>query len=215
MKTSARALLLFAREPRTAQVKTRLEPAVGQQGALSLYRLLLARQINLVNSFPDVTRQCWIDGFSQHQDFAGFSGECLQQQGEELGARMAHALDIALQTHEFTVLIGCDCPQLDADYIEKAFRALESGQDAVFGPARDGGYVLVGLRNPSPSLFQDIDWGTVKVMGQTRVLAEALGLSWQELSTLNDIDEPEDLKFLGPELQALWLEACKEHKNQG
>lgn len=68
--------------------------------------------------------------------------------------------------------------------------------DAVFIPAEDGGYVLVGLRRPLPRLFEDIDWGSERVMTQTRARLHELGLSWRELPTLWDIDRPQDLDRL-------------------
>ncbi|MBL8450164.1 MAG: DUF2064 domain-containing protein [Dechloromonas sp.] len=74
--------------------------------------------------------------------------------------------------------------------------ALRSGQDAVFLPAEDGGYVLVGLRRPQPRLFADIEWGTERVMAQTRDRLRELGLLWSEPRTLWDVDRPEDLDRL-------------------
>jgi len=91
------------------------------------------------------------------------------------------------------LLIGTDCPALTVEHLTSAATALRNGNDAVFIPAEDGGYVLVGLRRPQPGLFEGIDWGTGKVMAQTRERLAALGLRWVEPATLWDVDRPADL----------------------
>ena len=91
------------------------------------------------------------------------------------------------------LLIGTDCPVLQRNHLESAERALHAGNDAVFIPAEDGGYVLVGLRQPQSIIFENIDWGTNKVMAQTRQHLNKQGLHWLELETLWDIDRPSDL----------------------
>ena len=200
------ALLLFAREPVIGQVKTRLVPEIGPDRALSLYRVLLEQQIALVNAQQGVARQCWIDGDLEHADFRSFEGSRHSQVEGDLGRRMGAAMDDALLNHDFAVLIGCDCPQLDTAYLESAFKVLEEGADAVFGPAADGGYVLIGLRQSEPGLFREIDWGTGWVMAQTRSKLARQGLQWQELSTVSDIDTPADLALLGPSIMKRWVQ---------
>ena len=95
------------------------------------------------------------------------------------------------------VLIGTDCPVLLAAHLVAAARMLrgdgDGPNDAVFVPAEDGGYVLVGLRGPQPRLFEGIDWGSERVMAQTRERLSELGLRWVELPTLWDVDRPGDL----------------------
>ena len=93
-------------------------------------------------------------------------------------------------------MLGTDCPALSPDYLRRAARALADGNDAVFGPAEDGGYVLVGLRSPRHGLFSGPVWGTSTVMSETRSRAIALGLRFVELETLWDVDEPADLQRL-------------------
>ena len=99
-----------------------------------------------------------------------------------------------------TLAIGADCPDISCQHIQQAFDALER-QDVVLGPASDGGYYLIGLRQPPnsipdtpmESLFQGIDWSTPRVFQQTLQKIQQLGLSYAHLETLSDIDRPEDL----------------------
>lgn len=128
-----------------------------------------------------------------------------RQQGADLGERMHLALSAALETAESAVLIGCDCPWLDGDYLDRAFAALERGRAAVFGPAADGGYVLVGLRQSCAALFRQVDWGGDAVMAQTRVKLRNLALAWEELPVLHDIDEPQDLARLPTDAGGEWV----------
>jgi glycosyltransferase A (GT-A) superfamily protein (DUF2064 family) len=93
------------------------------------------------------------------------------------------------------LLIGTDAPALKVEVLHEAASALHS-HDAVFVPALDGGYALVGLRGPAPALFEGIAWSTPHVMAATRQQALASGLNWAELSALGDVDVPEDLVHL-------------------
>jgi glycosyltransferase A (GT-A) superfamily protein (DUF2064 family) len=91
-------------------------------------------------------------------------------------------------------LIGCDCPALTPVYLREAAAALAGGNDAVLGPAEDGGYVLIGLaRAPVVQLFEDIAWGTATVMQETRTRLARGHWRWRELEPLWDLDRPEDL----------------------
>ncbi len=108
---------------------------------------------------------------------------------------MARAVTRGLDGYQRVVLIGTDAPMLDADVLRAAADALVS-HDVVIAPAFDGGYVLVGLSRHACGIFQDIDWSTARVMAQTRERIAALGLTFQELPALHDIDEPEDLVHL-------------------
>ena len=90
------------------------------------------------------------------------------------------------------VLIGSDCPSLTAQDLRDAATALELGADAALVPAEDGGYVLIAARTCSRSLFDGIDWGTSRVMEQTRGRLRELGFRWKELEQRWDIDRPED-----------------------
>lgn len=191
-----RGLILFAKSPSPGKVKTRLEPVLDTETILALYKQLLARQISLVNRCDLAQKFLWVDGNPTMEMFQSFEGEILVQLGGGIGERMGAALKSSLEHCDSVILIGCDSPGLDATMIEEAFQVLEAGKNAVFVPAMDGGYVLVGLNLAADQLFRDITWGSGQVMEQTRQKMIALGVSWKELEPVRDIDEPADLEHL-------------------
>ena len=203
----SRALILFAKAPEAGKVKTRLVPALGEDRALGLYQKLLEHQLAVVQDYNGAVTQLHVDGDPAHPGFKNFSGSILKQAGNNLGERMHHALDSTLATHTSVVLIGCDCPGIDNQYLDSAFTALEDGFNAVLGPAEDGGYVLIGLcsdvSDRSADLFRDISWGTDAVSAQTRNLFQMQHLAWKELPVLQDLDEPSDLDTLSREFKFL------------
>jgi glycosyltransferase A (GT-A) superfamily protein (DUF2064 family) len=95
------------------------------------------------------------------------------------------------------LLLGTDAPTMDAPCLREANAALVS-HDAVFVPALDGGYLLVGLRRPAPTIFEGMTWSTPQVMEDTRLRLRRAGLTHCELTALPDIDEPADLVHLPP-----------------
>ena len=196
MKT--KRLLVFAKAPVPGRVKTRLIPALGSEGAARLHRRLLERTLSEARDLPGVELDLWSPD-PEHPaiiELASSHGIRVQrQQGPDLGGRMQHALETCLNEISRAVLIGSDCPDLQRAILIQAFEALEQGS-VVLGPALDGGYVLIGLRDACPpSLFQDIPWGTASVLEITRARLRACSLSWVELPPLRDLDRPEDLQY--------------------
>jgi rSAM/selenodomain-associated transferase 1 len=114
-----------------------------------------------------------------------------RQAGDDLGSRMRGAFEASLAQGSPLVLIGSDCPALDAAALRSAAEALRT-HDAVIAPAEDGGYVLVGLSRPVPMLFEGVQWGESAVMGQTRARLAQSSIKWKEMPTLWDVDRPED-----------------------
>ena len=112
-------------------------------------------------------------------------------EGEDLGARMRHALEGPSSRGRPAMLIGTDVPGYDVAYLAEAAAALQAGT-AVLGPAEDGGYVLIGLPRPL-DVFTGIAWSTSQVMAQTRDRLQGQGESWRELAPLWDIDTADDL----------------------
>jgi glycosyltransferase A (GT-A) superfamily protein (DUF2064 family) len=108
---------------------------------------------------------------------------------------MHHAMLSAFANNDVGIIIGSDIPGLDSAYLHQAILALQKAA-AVFGPAEDGGYVLVGLRQAAPGLFAGVEWGSSQVMAQTRERLAALALPTLELPVLWDLDRPEDLARL-------------------
>ena len=197
--TTGTALIVFAKAPVAGQAKTRLIPALGAAGAAALAERLLAHALGAAAAAGFDTLELCATPDGSHallQRLARQHGAVLANQGDgDLGARMHRALARALQTHGRALLMGSDVPALDAPRLRQAVAALDA-HDAVFVPALDGGYALVGLRRPEPRLFEGMTWSTPQVMANTRERATAAGLRWAELPALADIDTPADLVHL-------------------
>jgi hypothetical protein len=196
-------LVVFARYPRPGEVKTRLAPRLGLDGAAALARrMLVATWAEALAAARSAG--CRLELHGCGADGAGFSAllgddvAFFAQSGEGFGERLERAFASALERGGGrVVLVGADCPVLSARHFDEALAALESN-DAVLGPARDGGWWLLGLRAPAAALFHDIAWSTPIVFEQTLAAARASGLSVALLEELADIDTPADLERLGP-----------------
>jgi len=106
---------------------------------------------------------------------------------------MSWAVQLALKKSKSVLVLGTDCPVMDSRYLLDAIEKLDAGIPVVLGPAEDGGYLLLGLNRNLPELFVGIDWGTSKVLNQTRKCLYGLGVEFAELDTLWDLDRPQDL----------------------
>lgn len=198
-KSDAR-VLIFAKAPQPGAVKTRLIPALGAVGAAALHAQLAEHTLAMacaagagtveLHCAPDTSdpffRLC-----SSKYDVA-----LVAQPSGDLGGRMFAAFAEALATSPRIILIGTDCPGLTAQHLLQAQQALRDGNDAVFVPAQDGGYALIGLGQCSVRLFENIAWGGARVMAQTRERLHALRWRWRELDTLWDVDRPADYQRL-------------------
>jgi uncharacterized protein len=193
-------IAVMARAPVAGQAKTRLVPALGAAGAAALATRLLAHavaqavraQLGPVTLWatPDASHPAFVQAQQRH-------GVALAVQGPgDLGARMLQVFETSFADSPLPLLLmGTDIPDLTFDVLQQAAAALQS-HDAVFVPALDGGYALLGLHAPAPSLFTGLPWSTPQVMAQTRLRLKAAGLSHLELPALHDIDEPADLRHL-------------------
>lgn len=190
-------LIIFAKAPVPGNVKTRLQPTISPEEAAKLQAFFIQQTLELVSSLKgvDVELRCIPDDAHPvfQQCARDFNVTLKQQKGRDLGERMANALQVALTKYQQVIVIGTDCPELTADYLNEALSRLRQGKDAVIGPANDGGYVLLGLRRYSPLLFSDINWGSNQVFSETYEKLRRLGWEWDELNSLRDIDTPADL----------------------
>jgi rSAM/selenodomain-associated transferase 2/rSAM/selenodomain-associated transferase 1 len=196
-------LLVFTRYPEPGRTKTRLIPALGERGAADLQRRMtehtLARVRRFTRGRPGLVEVVYEGGDARLMGTWLGPDLVYRPQGKgHLGARMARVFRASFRDGtERAVIIGIDCPNLTADILDRAFRALR-GRDLVLGPARDGGYYLIGLRRDAsgraiPSLFTGISWGTGAVLSETLEVAEKRGLTRELLDPLADVDRPEDL----------------------
>jgi rSAM/selenodomain-associated transferase 1 len=191
-------LTVLAKAPVAGVAKTRLMPALGAAGAAALAERLLdhtlqeAAAANMASlrllGSPDASHPALV----RHAGVAELGAQC----SGDLGARMQQALVDGLARQPSALLIGTDAPALDRHCLREAADALLN-HDAVFVPALDGGYALVGLSRRLGSvpdaLFRDMTWSTASVMAETRQRLNQLACRWVELPAVADIDEPADL----------------------
>ncbi|PKO30901.1 MAG: hypothetical protein CVU34_18590 [Betaproteobacteria bacterium HGW-Betaproteobacteria-7] len=188
------AIAIMAKAPIAGLAKTRLIPLLGADGAAELQGWLLQRTVATALAADLGPVSLWCTPDTSHPAFVdcGRDGRLsLHRQPEgDLGQRMLVAAQTSA-TAAGVLLIGTDCPMLDARRLRRAAAGLRE-HDAVLLPAEDGGYVLLGLRQVATELFSDISWSTDQVLTQTRHRLSVLGWRWKEPETLWDIDHPAD-----------------------
>jgi uncharacterized protein len=191
---STDTLLIFVKNPELGKVKTRLAAQIGPVRALEVYQHLLQRTQAAVNSTKADIR-VYYNEFIPEIDLWDLSVHTKHiQEGSTLGERLIHAINESFQTgYEKIAVIGSDCPHLNSTHIEKAFKELDD-VDVVLGPARDGGYYLIGMNHMHEHLFLNKSWSTESLFDQTLDDLIQHGLSWYELPILSDIDTLEDLE---------------------
>ncbi len=182
---------LFAKLPVAGEVKTRLIPEIGVNRATAVYRHCLQHCIGLVDSLP-LDHELWVNRLGEDPLFA--ARNLHMQKGRNLGEKMFNALRQGLQSHQKVILIGSDCLDLRRQHFDQVSAQLDH-HDLVFIPAFDGGYVLVGARQPvRAEIFENIAWSTEQVMQQTLEQARRHKVSYCVLNSLRDIDQAADLQ---------------------
>ncbi len=191
-------LIVFVRNPAAGTVKTRLIPALGEEGAASLYKDMAEYTFRWASRLASKNRGVLEVRFDRGsiRDMEGWLGKGFRYlpQGEgDVGARMSRAFrENFMEGIRKAVLIGTDLPGLTVFHVREAWKALDDA-DMVVAPASDGGYGLIGLRRDAPEIFRGFEWSTDKVLEETLARAAAAGLSVKVLPTLRDIDVPADL----------------------
>lgn len=196
-----RRVLYFVKYPEPGKVKTRLARTVGAERAAELYRELAERNFKLL-------RETAGSGFSLQvaydppeseeriQSWLAGASRFFPQKGDGLGERLRWAFDSAFgEGVRQVIALGSDTLGLKPELISKAFEELENS-DVVLGPAKDGGYYLIGLARPEPKLFQGIPWSTERVLSETITRAKEAKLSYYLLTELEDLDEGVDSVIL-------------------
>jgi rSAM/selenodomain-associated transferase 1 len=198
IQSAKECLILFTRYPEPGKTKTRLIPLLGAEGAATLQRQMTEHKLAEVNqllTFYLLSVEVHFAGGNEQlmQEWLGLNWVYRRQSEGDIGDRMASAFQASFAAGMTAgVLIGSDCPDLNAPLMAEAFQLLRQ-HDLVLGPALDGGYYLIGLRRLIPELFTGIPWSTAEVLQQTITIAQRLGLAVAKLPLLSDVDRPEDL----------------------
>ena len=213
-QTVSDCLLMFTRYPQAGQTKTRLIPALGAAGAASLQRQMTEHLLKRIRPFcaeNQISLQVHFAGGSEAQMLHWLGPNLLlrSQCSGNLGEKLISALSQTFTAGTLrAIVIGSDCPTLSISEIDQALTQLDS-HDVVLGPAADGGYYLIALRAMHYCLFEDIPWGTDRVLATTQAIAHHHRLSVAQLGILVDIDRPEDLPIW--EAQQAFLKAETSH----
>jgi len=192
-----RRLLLFVRHPEKGRVKTRLARAIGGKEASDFYRCLVADSLALARraGYPTLIFLYPPKGLEKASEWLGIEFPCLAQKGRDLGERMYGAFKTAFLDCEEALLIGSDIPDLPLPLLHEAFESLKT-HGAVIGPAKDGGYYLIGFsaRTILAAPFIGVEWGSPTVFGQTMGTLRNNGLAVHVLPAWRDVDEYADLE---------------------
>lgn len=183
-------VVMMLKAPLEGYAKTRLASALGAPGAQDAYEELLKVLFDSLEDLPDMELRVspkeslkWAQSMCRRPDWS------VQWQGDgNLGERLERAARETLIHHSAVVLIGADCPYIQPQDIAQAVASLET-HEAVIGPARDGGYWLLGLKKPFPDLFTRMPWSTHQVYQETVRRLERMGVPYQRLRLLEDVDE--------------------------
>lgn len=197
--SSKTAVLVYAKYPTPGAVKTRIAKIIGNEKAAELYRKMLFVVVDGLLEALASDRFDVIVCFDPAQSAAAYEKlfpgrrlSFLAQRGNDLGERLENSFEGMLEAYERVLVVGTDCVELSRAILEEAASGLKSA-DAVVGPATDGGYYLIGLKEPRPELFRGIEWSTSRVLGQTLERCQTLNLTVHRLAELTDVDTVDEL----------------------
>ena len=190
-------IIVFTKPPIAGKCKSRLIPHLGKEGAADVQKKLLFNITNKLKEYNICPFEIWTseasEFFSKHSLFSEIIIKL--QNGSDLGQRMSHAIHSSIGSNKPVILIGSDCAEFSKPYFTQAIQQLEN-HDVVFGPAYDGGYVLVGMSVYSPIIFQDIQWGENDVLKLSCQRLDHELTSYSLLPVLHDIDDYDDIKYM-------------------
>ena len=188
-----KSLLIFTKNPEAGKVKTRLAAKIGNAKAFSIYKQLIEYTVSITNYLP-VDKFIFFSNDLEQKDLWNDKHFFKQVQcGQDLGERMNNAFAFAFEMkYDMAVIIGTDCPELNAGIIMNAFAYLNT-YDVVIGPAEDGGYYLLGMNQLYSQLFKNISWSTQSVFEETLSICKKNNISYSLLPVLLGVDEEKDL----------------------
>ncbi len=208
--TSKKALIIFTRNPELGKVKTRLAKSVGDESALEIYKFLLKHTVAITKNL-NVDKYVFYSENIHREDI--WDPEIFRkklQTGTDLGEKMQNAFSELFEMgYEKVLIVGSDIFELNQNDIENAFEVLQT-TETVIGPATDGGYYLLGMKEQNAAIFQNKNWGTSTVLEET--LSDLRQKKYVLLEERNDVDYFEDIKeidafqqFLPPYLDKNFL----------
>lgn len=201
---SSSIVAVMLRYPEVGKTKTRLIPKLGSVGATYFYRKLAEHCIKQV---CDSSAYCMAhvapgEKLADAQEWLGRDADYSAQFEGDLGERLIEAMSAGFNKGATKVIaIGTDCPALNSTLLDHAFEALDSA-DVVIGPADDGGYYLIGTKEPRNELFTNIPWSSSNTLKETMAACDRLALSVSKLETLSDIDLAGDIDLHYPDWKA-------------
>lgn len=201
------ALIIMIKNPVKGKVKTRLAKDIGEEQALLVYNKLLDHTCKIASEIQVDRFVFYSENIDRKDQFNTTNFKKYVQCDGDLGVRMEYAFSIPFKNeYHKVVMIGADCFDLTSSTIQKAFDALDN-HDFVIGPAKDGGYYLIGMKKWNRWIFKDKAWSTMELLHQTQQDITNHNATVYQLELLSDIDIIEDLKnnselssqFLNPE----------------
>ena len=201
-----RALIVVAKRPAIGQTKTRLTPPLSPDQAVALYTCMLLDTLDMMTQVEDarhVLAYAPDDAEPYFRAIAPPQFGFHPQVGQTLGERLHHSLSVCLDNGcRQAVVMDSDSPTLPADVLRTAFERLDDpAVDVVLGPCDDGGYSLIGLKQPNAPLF-DVVMSTPHVLADTVAVAEQAGLRVALLPVWYDVDTAQEVRRLRAELAA-------------
>jgi rSAM/selenodomain-associated transferase 1 len=186
------ALIVFQKNEILGKVKTRLASTLGHEEALKIYQILIAHTHQVIQSIVADRYIFFSEYVPETYEIQDSSFYFQVQNGKDLGDRMKNAFEFLFCIgYERVLIIGTDCATLEPIHIQTAIQKLDL-VDIVIGPAEDGGYYLLGMKNLVSSLFEDMKWSTEDVLKETINRLTQEGLSYDRIETLSDVDREED-----------------------
>lgn len=194
---SKNALIIIAKYPEEGTVKTRLKGVLSDQERLKLYVTLLTHTVEKLRAIRGVNTFIAFAPEGSHEYFSQFNVGLISLHKGDLGIRMFEAFkEVFDKGYQKAALVGADIPDLSASIILSAMNIL-SDNDLVYGPAKDGGYYLVGMSRLIREVFEDVPWSSDQTLKKSILKAEQYNYSVDFTETLSDIDTIDDLKRAG------------------
>ncbi|MBA3899022.1 MAG: TIGR04283 family arsenosugar biosynthesis glycosyltransferase [Bacteroidetes bacterium] len=203
-RTSDSLLIIFFKNPEKGKVKTRLAKTLGEAKALEIYKELVNHTIKITHNLSFCDKAVFYSDYIDNRDFWNNNHYKKQlQKGTDLGSRLSKSYQFSFEKgYKKVIVIGSDCKEISRQHLEEAFFALDK-KNAVIGPAKDGGYYLLGMRLFYPELFLQKSWSTSKLFVETLSTLKKKKIKFHLLEILSDVDEEKDIILSEPKLNTV------------